>query len=420
MNVLLLSTSEKTGGAAIACNRLMHALNANGVEAKMLVRDKQTLDSNVFSVNNGGIVKILNKWRFIWERGVIYLTNHFSKKNLFNVSIANTGIDISNNRSVKNADVLHIHWINQGFLSIKDIERLIKLGKPVVFTMHDQWNYTGICHYASGCNKFETDCSFCIKLLHSKNRDLAFKTQRKKINLFLNKNIALVGCSQWIANEAKKSCVCKNVPIFSIPNAIDVTKYSKRNKQESIIKFALPTNEKFILFGSCKVTDKRKGLDYLVAACKTMLQIKKYKSDDISIVLFGAKSDELEKLLPFPTHNVGYINSDEDMIDLYNAVDVFLIPSLEDNLPNTIMEAMSCGTPCVGFNIGGIPEMITHKQNGYVAKYQDAEDLARGIQWVLGEVNYDEISRNARKKVEDNYSEDVVASKYIELYQSML
>ena len=180
MKILLLNTSEQIGGAAIACKRLMVSLNKHGVEAKLLVRDKQTNEPNINSINTNSYKKTINTIRFLFDCFIIFVYNGFSKINLFNISIALTGNKLYKNAELKSADVIHLHWINQGFLSIKGIKKIIKLGKPIVWTMHDQWAYTGICHYTSGCNKYENYCSTCHKLKYPKDKDLAYKLFNQK------------------------------------------------------------------------------------------------------------------------------------------------------------------------------------------------------------------------------------------------
>ena len=419
MKVVILNTSDFSGGAAIACNRLMVALQKSGVEVSMLVRDKKTDHDTVLSINKNTYKKSINSIRFLWERWIIFIHNRFSRKNLFKVSIANTGFDISTHPLVKEADIIHIHWINQGFLSLRDLKKLADSGKPIIWTMHDQWSYTGICHYAGECDKFIHLCANCPQLLRPNKSDLSYKTFKKKAQLYKSNVFTFVGCSRWIANEAKKSALFNEANIVSIPNPIDTTLYTKKSKSDARKSSGLPFNKKLILFGACKVTDTRKGFDYMKSSCDLLFEQKRYAQEDLQIVVFGDKTNEIESLLPYPVLNVGYINDVQTMVNLYNAVDLFLIPSLEDNLPNTIMEAMACGTPCVGFNTGGIPEMIDHKQNGYVAEYKSAEDLATGINWVLQEADYPVLSDNARKKAESTYSETIVAKQYMELYKRL-
>jgi len=420
MKILLLNTSEKTGGAAIACNRLMNALNANGVEAKMLVRDKKTDDPNVVSINTNIWKKLLNKWLFLWERLVVFLHNGFSKQDLFRVSIANTGNDISKHPLVQEADIIHLHWINQGFLSLKGIDKLAQLGKPIVWTMHDMWPCTGICHHSRNCDNYQTNCQNCYYLMNGrKHNDLAYCTFQRKLSKFNNRDIHYVTCSRWLRERAIKSALFAEKFCVNIPNPINTTLYTPFSKTTARKKLNLPTNNtKFILFGAAKITDERKGIQYMIKACD--LLHKNGSPANISLVVFGAQAEVVKGTIPYNVYPLNYLSCTEDIINLYNAVDLYVTSSLDENLPNTIMEAMACCTPCVGFNTGGIPEMIDHKVNGYVANYKDAEDLANGIRWVLEEADYKQLSENARKKVEDHYGEAIVANQYKELYQQLL
>ena len=144
MRVLIINTSERVGGAAVAASRLMRALQNSGVNVKMLVRDKQTQETNVVKLERNRLMV----WNFIWERIVIWRANRFKRNNLFAVDIANTGTDITILPEFQQADVIHLHWINQGMLSLQNIRKILTSGKPVVWTMHDMWPCTGICHHA--------------------------------------------------------------------------------------------------------------------------------------------------------------------------------------------------------------------------------------------------------------------------------
>ena len=203
MNILILNTSELTGGAAVAANRLAKALGKSGVEVSMLVRDRKTDHVKVFSVNNSWISHRLNSFRFIWERLIIFICNFFSKKNLFQVSIANTGTDLSKHPLVQQADVIHLHWVNQGFLCLSDIKKLVNTGKPIVWTMHDLWPATAICHYPGGCEKYISNCYQCPMLKRNPFFDLAASVFKEKGKIGLSK-ITFVGCSRWIMEEAQK------------------------------------------------------------------------------------------------------------------------------------------------------------------------------------------------------------------------
>ena len=179
MRVLIINTSERIGGAAIAANRLMEALKNNGIKTKMLVRDKQTDQISVVELKKSW----WKVWQFIWERVVIWQANHFKKHNLFAVDIANTGTNITALPEFTQADVIHLHWINQGMLSLTDIRRIIQSGKPIVWTMHDMWPFTGICHYAGDCDKYATQCHNCPQLYKGSRKDIAYRTFQKKKKL---------------------------------------------------------------------------------------------------------------------------------------------------------------------------------------------------------------------------------------------
>lgn len=418
MKVLLINTSERIGGAAVACNRLMKALRNNGIQARMLVRDRQTDQVSVLSISKG----FLDVIKFAWERFVIWFANGFrNRKNLFAVDIANTGTDITVLPQFKNADIIHIHWINQGMLSLDVISKILCSGKPVVWTMHDMWQGTGICHYARQCTNYQTECHNCQYLSGGGSaHDLSYRIFKKKEKIFAGHNVTFVGCSKWIANQVSKSALLKGHTFISIPNPIDTKLFRPIYKENARKEFNLPLKEKLILFGSMKITDERKGLAYLIESCKVLAERHPELKEKWRVVVFGANSEQLTSLIPFKVYPLNYVSKPQRLVYIYNAVDAYVTPSLEDNLPNTIMEAMSCGTPCIGFNIGGIPEMIDHEQNGYVAKYRDSEDFAKGLYWVLESGNHQELCENARNKVLKCYSEDKVSRKYIELYENLL
>lgn len=414
MKVVIINTSEHIGGAAVAAQRLVKALHRKGISVSMLVRDKQSSDKNVFSINTNVVVQFINLFRFYWERLVIFLFTCLRRKNLFRVSIANVGEDISYHPSVRNADIIHLHWINQGFLSLRDIHKLIKLGKPIVWTMHDMWPCTGICHHARDCDKYQKKCNSCFFLHSSCRNDFSSYVFKKKDLVYKNANIIFVGCSNWLTQRARKSKLLQDKTVISIPNTLDRQIFYHQDKKTARETLGLPMDKRLLLFGALNVTDERKGVYYLIEALK-LIHVK-----NVELVVFGQIKEEIKNILPVPVHPIGYLSEEKKIALLYNAVDLFVTSSLEENLPNTIMESMACGTPCVGFDIGGIPEMIDHLQNGYVARYKDVEDLCHGIEWILDNDKYKDLSESCIKKVQSVYSEEVVTEKYISLYQELL
>lgn len=417
MRVLIVNTSENTGGAAVAANRLKEALNNNGIKAKMLVRDKESDDITVAQLNKSWH----QKWDFLWERFVIYMRLHFKRDNLFLIDIANAGTDITKTREFKEADVIHLSWINQGMLSLKGIRKILESHKPVVWTMHDLWPASSICHYARNCRNYEKQCGNCPLLPgNGSSNDLSTRIWKKKRKILERNSILFVTCSRWLADKAKKSGLLSGQKVISIPNPIDSRAFTKENREEARLYAGLPEGKKLILFVSQRVTDKRKGMDYFITAINKMVEAHAEMKDNCGIAILGGKAEELADKLPLPSYPLGYVSEEKKIASIYNSVDLFVLPSLEDNLPNTIMEAMACGVPCVGFNTGGIPEMIDHLKNGYVAEYKSSDDLARGIHWVLSEADHQSLSNEAMKKVNQCYSQYAVAMKYIEAYNQAM
>ena len=284
MRVLIINTSERTGGAAVAANRLMKALNNHGAKAKMLVRDKDTDSLTVVPLPHSPRLR----WHFLWERLVIFCRLHFSRQHLFEVDIANAGSDVTKLPEFQEADVIHLHWINQGMLSLKGIQKILQSGKPVVWTMHDIWPATAFCHVTLGCQHFTSQCGNC-RLLPGGGSSNDFSTTiwKRKQRMLADGSIYFVACSHWLESEAKRSALLSGQKITSIPNPIDTRIYKKGDKQEARQRLGLPLDKKLILFASQRVTNANKGMDYLIEACR-QLQLP-----DAAVVILGGHAEEV-------------------------------------------------------------------------------------------------------------------------------
>ena len=417
MRVLIVNTSEKTGGAAVAANRLMDALNNNGVKAKMLVRDKLTDRLTVIGLRQSW----RQRWNFLWERWCVFWHLHGRRQHLFEIDMANMGSDITRLPEFQEADVIHLHWINQGMLSLRNIRKILDSGKAVVWTMHDLWPASSLCHYARTCNKFKSHCQYCPLLPGGGSEDdLSSTVWNRKVRMLKDRSIHFVTCSRWLAGEAKKSALLKGQHIYNIPNPIDTRIFRPLEKKKARHDCGLPYNKRYILFVSQRVTDERKGMDYFVTAVDKLVEAHPEMKETTGIAILGGHSEEFEHRLALPVYPLGYVNDERQIVNIYNAASLFVLPSLEDNLPNTIMEAMACGVPCAGFKVGGIPEMIDHRRNGYVAEFRNADDLATGMYWVLDVCDYQKVSNEAVTKVAHSYSQTNIALRYIEVYNEAL
>ena len=400
----------------MAANRLVEALCNNGIKARMLVREKETRQLTVVGVPG----RWLAQWHFLWERLVIWRHLRFQRERLFEIDIANCGTDITRMREFQEADVIHLHWVNQGMLSLKGIRRILESGKPVVWTMHDLWPASAICHYARGCEHFHDECEQCPLLPSADPHGLAWRVWRGKQRMLQGQHITFVACSEWLAGEARKSALLKGQTVVSIPNPIDIRIFRPTDKKAARRSLALPEDRRVLLFVSQRVTDPRKGMQYFVDAVRMMVERHPDMQENTVVAILGGHAEEVASRLALPAYPLGYVSEPQRVVAVYNAADTYVLPSLEDNLPNTLMEAMACGVPCVGFEVGGIPEMIDHRKNGYVAKLRDTVDLADGIRYVLDDADYQAMSNDSVGKVMRSYSQQSVSARYLEVYQKTM
>ncbi len=415
------------GGAAIACLRLLNTLNqTEGIKATMLVQEKKRDNPNVKAIAETWLQKKLAFERFVRER-LYFKFQEKDKEIRFAFSPANSGIDISEHPLVKEADIIHLHWINFGFLSLKSLEKLFKLNKPIVWTLHDMWAFTGGCHHSGDCENYQISCGNCVQYLKTpSSTDLSNKVWQRKNSIFdyslrlrSGNDTVIVGCSQWLSNRAKKSSLLKDFTVKAIPNPLDINLFLPQNKAEARTKLGLPIDKKLILFVAAKVSVIWKGFSYFQASLE-ILKAQNSHNQEIELVVLGESDAEMIEKLPFKAHALGRVSDTNQIVSIYSAADVFVTSSIQENLPNTIMEAMACGTPAVGFEVGGIPEMIENYKNGFLAKYKSAESLAEGMKWILFEANHKDLSNNARQKVLDNYSEKVVIEQYLGVYRNLV
>lgn len=416
MKVLLVNTSERVGGAAIASHRLMRALNRNGVKAMMLVRDKQTDNPHVVRLPQSPMLRL----KFIAERAEIYAANRFRKENLWTVDTAMHGTDITQLPEFQKADLVHLNWVNQGMLSIADIGRILKSGKPVVWTLHDMWPFTGICHHAELCEEWLHQCGNCPKLHTPSPKDISALIFKRKQRAYGKGQLNIVACSDWLAGLARKAPLLQGHDVRSIPNAIDTNFYVPGSKQAARQKLNLPEDRKLLLFVAYKATDPGKGINYLIEATEHIAQQHPGWRQQLGIVPVGRESETLKNAFACDAWPQGSVTDAEKMRLLYQAADLLVMPTLMDNLPNTIVEAMSCALPCVGFNVGGLPQMIQDGVNGFLARYRDAEDLARLSLSLLVSNHYSLYCECAHRTAIENYSENVVAARYKKLYEECL
>ena len=283
------------------------------------------------------------------------------------------------------------------------------------------WPFTGGCHYSGECDRYTQSCGVCPQLHSNQNWDISRWVWQRKNKAWKNLNLTIITPSRWLADCAKNSSLFEDLRIEVIPYGLDTKKYKPLDKQFARNLLGLPVDKQIVFFGAMSATsDRRKGFHLLLPALQKLSQFQVWQ-DRLELAVFGASQPINPPNFGFRTHYLGRLNDDISLALVYSAADVFVAPSIQDNLPNTVMEALACGTPCVAFKIGGIPDMIEHEQNGYLAQPFDVEELATGIAWVLEDSErYHKLCDRAREKVEQEFTLEIQASKYLKLYNEIL
>jgi glycosyltransferase involved in cell wall biosynthesis len=300
------------------------------------------------------------------------------------------------------------------------LETLRQFKIPMVWTMHDSWPFTGGCYVPFDCTRYRESCGRCPVLRSSEENDLSRRVWRRKQRSWQGLDLTLIAPSRWMAECARASSLFHNSRIEVIPNAIDVGRFKPVHKGTAREILSLPQDKKLILFGAKSATrDRNKGFHLLAQALHELAG--RIEKDTAEVIVFGSSEPEQSSELNLKTHFQGWVNDDISLALIYAAADVFVFPSIQESLGYTAMEAMACGTTCVAFDQGGVPDLIEHQQNGYLAKPYEPSDLAQGIAWVLEDnERRNELGIRARQKVEREFTLKNIAEQHLTLYRELL
>lgn len=418
LKVIHLNTYDGNGGAGRACLRLSTALRADGVDSNVAVYYKFGQNPNIINLSKGFFGKLRAIFNIMAER---YLAKFFVKALKTPFSLQWFGKALQNNSVLKNADIIHLHWVNHGFLSPKFLAALDELEKPIVWTFHDSNAFTGGCHVRYSCEHFHQQCGNCPLLRFSGPTDISHQNWKRKQKAYTKLNFQVVAPSTWMATSVKQSSLLGVRGVTVIPNTIEVDVFKPYVKSEAkkILKIA---SDKFVIMSGFMPSknDKHKGTDYLTEALHELASRREIDSSKIELVIFGNKDTKNMPKFPFKTTFLGTINKDEHLAKCYSAADAFILPSLEDNLPNTVMESLACATPVIAFKTGGIPDMVKHLENGYLANYKSSTDLADGIEWLFLHEHKEALQKEARRTILTYFAPKIIADKHIELYKRLL
>jgi glycosyltransferase involved in cell wall biosynthesis len=413
MKVLHLSTHDVGGGAARATYRLHTGLQDIGLQSQMLVQEKSSNDRTVIAPKLR-LFQGIAKAKLTFESLPLKLYRQKKNTPFFIQWLPDRIIP---KVAQINPDIINLHWISAAFMQI---ETLPKLKRPLVWTLHDMWGFTGGCHVIGECDRYKISCGSCPQLNSSNEWDLSRWVWRRKVKAWKNLNLTLVSPSSWLAECARSSSLFQNLRIEVIPHGLDTQKYRPINKHFARETLKLPQDKKLILFGAIEATsDRNKGFHLLQPALQELSE-SGWK-DDFEVVIFGASQPENPPDLGFKTHYLGHLYDDISLTTVYSAADVMLVPSLQESFGQTASESLACGTPVVAFNATGLKDIVDHQENGYLANPYEVDDFAKGIAWVLeNEQRLEKLSFYARKKAEQEFTLELQARRYSALFQEIL
>ncbi|MDD4762025.1 MAG: glycosyltransferase [Candidatus Pacebacteria bacterium] len=416
MKILHVSTDDSGGGAARASYRIHRALVHYGIDSRMCVLHRGTTDPRVTVAKHLPIAsRILHKFYLHW---LDYTRRGWYTENLVLHSFGQIGARLVEELNAGDADVLNLHWISN-ILSVTDIG---KLKKPIVWTLHDMWAFCGGEHYVPDVAeaRFRKGYRIDNRPRGEHGPDLNRRTWEAKRRAWVRQRFVIVSPSQWLAKCARQSILFSDAAVHVIPNPLCArATWRPIPRDTARIALGLPINKKLILVGAVGgMKDPRKGGELLRDAAA---KLKLKHAGNVEMVVFGQDQPEESNMWPCPLHWLGRVDDDRVLVLAYSAADLMVVSSLQDNLPNTAVEAQACGTPVVAFDIGGLPDIVVHRETGWLAKPFDTDDLADGIVWILeNDMRRGALSAAARKQAVERFAERVIAAEYSSLYDNIL
>lgn len=408
MRVLHIGLYDRVGGGCIAAYRQHQALRQAGVDSRMWVRFKVTNDPTVTAFQPSlrfrpRLTRLIQRYlyQYQWRRAGL-------KGEMFD-GRSEHGAEFL--KGMPKADIINIQFA-WGFLDYPSLFRFLPIHVPVIVTMHEMGTFTGGCSYAEQCIRFENKCGECPKLGHPSPKDISFEQWEKRKACYEHGRTHFIAVSRWLQKEAKRSSLLKNHESTVIYNGLDIEKFRPLNKEESRRLLGIPPNDKILAFTAASLSDRRKGIAELVSALREA-KVKPF-------LLTWGRGFPLE-LQKFKHLHLGNIESETLMAIAYSAADALVVPSLQENLPQTATESIACGTPVVAFSVGGIPEIVRDGETGLLAPVGDARALRQALEKVLGDEQLRvKLGKRGREVARKEFSFKKNAESYIKLYQSML
>jgi glycosyltransferase involved in cell wall biosynthesis len=420
MRVVHLSWYDLNGGAARAAWRVHESLRLVNTESSMFVGLRESQDPTVKQhiPGRGPIARLKRIFRrdlLEWQLGRSSRgrpTGFEDFRDDRTISSSETGL------SAPDADIYHLHQITD-FVDYRASLLRLASRAPIVWTLHEMTPFTGGCHYAYECEGFTRSCGDCPQLGSNHPQDLSHAVWKRKRSVYQQiapTRIHVVGASRWIAAEAQRSSLLQRFPVSVIPYGLDTDVFKPMPEARRLLEgFGLKPSTRVIAFVSDWTKNRRKGFDLLDAALSALPP-----GPETALVSLG-RGDAPKLQSKLPHVHLGSLSEDRMIAAVYSMADLFVIPSLQDNLPNTVLEAMACGAAVVGFCVGGIPDMVRHGENGLLVPPRDVPSLAAAMHTLLADDTRRAcMGKAGREIVEREFSRQLQGERYVSLYQSLL
>ncbi len=419
LKVVHLNTYDGNGGAGRAVLRLNNALAAIGVDSSVVTLYQFDEQSGVSTYANSLVRKIKAVFNILSER---YLVKLFVKDKSVPFSLQRFGISPKEIEELRNADIIHIHWINHGFFSPKNIQELhYFFNKKIFWTLHDSNPITGGCHVRYSCDGFLKECGRCPVLSGKSAKDLSNRTWALKKEAYEKLDFQIIAPSKWMRESASKASLTKDKQSFFIANALDTDFFVPKDRNKCRAALGLPQDCFIILAGYMPSTsDRHKGFTQLKEAIANLSSNPAVGNKNLFLLFYGSDGTTEADHIAIPHKFFGKVTNDTVLVNLYNAADVFLFPSIEESMGYTALESLSCGIPVVAFNTSGVTDVVVHKHNGYLANLYNSEELAEGILWIMNTVDRKALAENARIWAQTRFSLQVIAEQHYYLYLNQM
>jgi glycosyltransferase involved in cell wall biosynthesis len=407
VDVLFVNTYQRYGGAARAAYRAFQGIKARYPNTAFLTLFKNDTDPLVFGLEPTSVRGALAQRLLKIEQTDL---QRYPSRKAAPFSPSNQVNPLRMSLAQFKPKLVHLHWVNHGLLRV---EELSALQCPVVWTLHDAWAFTGGCHHPNDCKGYLSGCGNCPQLCSRDSQDISHASMLRKQAAYVQMDLTVVAPSHWLAQLAASSPLFDRKSIEVIPNGLDLQTFKPVDKGMAKNYFGLEPDYPVILFGAHSLHDPNKGLDLLLKTISA-LNIR------CTLLTFGDGIVHRDSNVIWTVHSLGTLSDEVSLALAYSAADVFICPSRLDNLPNTVAEALACGTPCAAFRVGGIPEMIDHQRTGWLAQPYDIDDLASGIKWLIAHPNPNQLRLASRAKAEADYNQSTTTQRYVALYAKLL